>query len=123
MSKRINAKYKVERRLGTSLWGRAKSPFNKRFERVANVLDLVHTDVYGPFSIMSCEGFHYFITFTDDYSRYGYVHLMRYKSESFERFKEFKAKVENQIGRHIKAFHSDRGGEYMSTEFELFLRE
>lgn len=30
MSKRINAKYKIERRLGTSLWGRAKSPFNKR---------------------------------------------------------------------------------------------
>ena len=30
MSKRINAKYKIERRLGTSLWGRAKSPFAKR---------------------------------------------------------------------------------------------
>ena len=30
MSKRENAKYKIERRLGTSLWGRAKSPFNKR---------------------------------------------------------------------------------------------
>ncbi|MBQ4084896.1 MAG: 30S ribosomal protein S4, partial [Alphaproteobacteria bacterium] len=30
MSKRINAKYKIERRLGASLWGRAKSPFNKR---------------------------------------------------------------------------------------------
>ena len=30
MSKRMNAKYKIERRLGASLWGRAKSPFNKR---------------------------------------------------------------------------------------------
>ncbi|KAL0290817.1 UNVERIFIED_CONTAM: hypothetical protein Sradi_7042000 [Sesamum radiatum] len=32
------------------------------------------------------EGFSYFITFTDDHSRYGYVYLMRYKSEAFERF-------------------------------------
>ena len=27
MSKRINAKYKIDRRLGVNLWGRAKSPF------------------------------------------------------------------------------------------------
>jgi hypothetical protein len=33
----------------------------------------------------------YFIIFTDDFSRYGYVYLMRHKSESFEKFKEFKA--------------------------------
>jgi hypothetical protein len=31
----------------------------------------------------------YFITFTDDFSRYGYIYLMRWKSESFEKFKEF----------------------------------
>ncbi|MDJ0685527.1 MAG: 30S ribosomal protein S4 [Alphaproteobacteria bacterium] len=30
MSKRISAKYKIDRRLGVNLWGRPKSPFNKR---------------------------------------------------------------------------------------------
>jgi small subunit ribosomal protein S4 len=30
MSKRINCKYKIDRRLGVNLWGRAKSPFNAR---------------------------------------------------------------------------------------------
>lgn len=30
MSKRINCKYKIDRRLGVNLWGRAKSPVNKR---------------------------------------------------------------------------------------------
>lgn len=30
MSKRVNAKYKISRRLGVSLWGRDKDPFNKR---------------------------------------------------------------------------------------------
>jgi small subunit ribosomal protein S4 len=30
MSKRIASKYKINRRLGVNLWGRPKSPFNKR---------------------------------------------------------------------------------------------
>ena len=48
-------------------------------------------------------GYEYFITFTDDYSRFGSVYLMKRKSEAFEKFKEFKAEVENQLGKHIKA--------------------
>ncbi|KAK8559155.1 hypothetical protein V6N12_042437 [Hibiscus sabdariffa] len=35
-------------------------------------------------------GYQYFITFTDDFSWYGYIYLMRHKSEALERFKEFK---------------------------------
>ena len=30
MTKRLSAKYKIDRRLGCNLWGRPKSPFNKR---------------------------------------------------------------------------------------------
>ncbi|KAL0298211.1 UNVERIFIED_CONTAM: Retrovirus-related Pol polyprotein from transposon RE2 [Sesamum angustifolium] len=41
------------------------------------------------------------ITFIDDHSRYGYIYLMRYKSEAFVRFKEFKLEVENQTGLKI----------------------
>ena len=33
MTKRIRAKYKIDRRLGQKLWGRAKSPLNKRESR------------------------------------------------------------------------------------------
>ncbi|KAK4397597.1 hypothetical protein Sango_1596300 [Sesamum angolense] len=54
---------------------------------------------------------------TDDHSRYGYIYLMRYKSETFVRFKEFRLEVENQIGRKIKTLQSDQDGEYLSGEF------
>ncbi|KAL0416669.1 UNVERIFIED_CONTAM: Retrovirus-related Pol polyprotein from transposon TNT 1-94 [Sesamum latifolium] len=67
--------------------------------------------------------FSYFITFTDDHSRYGYVYLMRYKSEAFGRFKEYRLEVENQTSRKIKALRSDRGGEYLSGEFIDYLKE
>ena len=67
-------------------------------------------------------GFQYFITFTDDLSRYGYVYLMKYKSETIEKFKEFHSEVENQCGKKIKALRSDRGGEYWSHEFSSHLK-
>ena len=38
-------------------------------------------------------------------------------------FKEFKAQVKNQTGKSIKTLRSDRGGEYLSTEFIKFLKE
>ncbi|KAG8497203.1 hypothetical protein CXB51_008568 [Gossypium anomalum] len=68
-------------------------------------------------------GFHYFITFTDDFSRYGYVYLMRHKSEALEKFKEFKNEVQNQLGKTIKTLRSNRGGEYLSLEFDDLLKE
>ena len=48
---------------------------------------------------------------------------MKNKSESFEKFKEFKAQLENQTGKSIKSIRSDRGGEYLSTEFIEFFRK
>ncbi|KAK8679994.1 hypothetical protein V6N13_108949 [Hibiscus sabdariffa] len=68
-------------------------------------------------------GYQYFITFTDDFSRYGYIYLMRHKSEALEKFKEFKNEVHNQHGKSIKALRSDRGGEYLSQDFDELLKE
>ena len=59
-----------------------------------DLLELIHTDVCGPMSSTARGGFQYFITFTDDLSRYGYVYLMKHKSETFEKFKEFQNEVE-----------------------------
>jgi hypothetical protein len=58
-----------------------KAPFTSQSERMSDLLGLVHTDVCGPMSSVSRGGFQYFITFIDDFSRYGYIYLMRHKSE------------------------------------------
>nr|GEU38507.1 hypothetical protein [Tanacetum cinerariifolium] len=65
------------------------------------------------------QGASYFITFTDNYSRYDYVYLLKHKHEVFETFKVFKNEVENQLTKTIKALRSDRGGEYITQEFYL----
>jgi transposase InsO family protein len=58
------------------------------------------------------DGYDSFITFTDDYSRYGYIYPIKEKSEALDKFKIFKAEVENQHDLKIKIVRSDRGGEY-----------
>ena len=48
---------------------------------------------------------------------------MKQKSKAFEKFKEFRAKVENQLGKRIKAIRSDRGGEYLLGDFKDYLTQ
>ncbi|KAK9006918.1 hypothetical protein V6N11_019248 [Hibiscus sabdariffa] len=67
-----------------------KEPFSGKGERASDLLGLIHSDVCGPMNTHARGGFQYFITFTDDFSRYGYIYLMRHKSEALEKFKEFK---------------------------------
>ncbi|KAG7572396.1 Integrase catalytic core [Arabidopsis suecica] len=100
-----------------------KAPFTGHSERASDLLGLIHTDVCGPMSTSARGNYQYLITFTDEFSRYGYVYLMKHKSESFEKFKEFQNEVQNQLGKSIKALRSDRGGEYLSQAFSDHLRE
>ncbi|XP_037494320.1 uncharacterized protein LOC119370380 [Jatropha curcas] len=74
-------------------------------------------------SVQARSGFEYFVTFTDDFSKYGYIYLLRRKSKCFEKVKEFKAKTEKRHGKYIKSLRSDRGGEYLSREFITYLSE
>nr|GEW41999.1 ribonuclease H-like domain-containing protein [Tanacetum cinerariifolium] len=64
----------------------------------------------------------YFITFTDGYSRYGYVYLLKHKHEVFDTFKVFKYEVENQLEKTLKALRSNRGDEYICQEFTDYLK-
>jgi hypothetical protein len=50
-----------------------KTPFTGQSERASDLLALVHTDVSGPMSSVARGDFQYFITFTDDFSRYEYI--------------------------------------------------
>ncbi|KAJ9679813.1 hypothetical protein PVL29_021660 [Vitis rotundifolia] len=84
----------------------------EKIDRCGSTLDLIHTDICGPLTPTALGGYKYFITFIDNFSRYGYVELIHEKSDSLNVFKAFKAKVELQLGKPIKAVKSDRGGEY-----------
>ena len=50
-----------------------KLPFTRKGERAGDVLGLVHTDVCRSMSTCARGGYSYFITFTNDLFRYGYI--------------------------------------------------
>ena len=71
-----------------------RMPFSAKDNKFKDVLELINTNVCGLLNIRVRRGFEYFITFTDDYSRYDYLYLLYRNSEAFENFKEFWAKAE-----------------------------
>ena len=62
-------------------------PFSGKRLRGTQPLELIHSDVCRSMNVKARGGYEYYVTFSDDYSRYGYVYLMQRKSETFEKFK------------------------------------
>jgi len=67
--------------------------------RSTQLLEIIHTDVCGPFDVPSFGGERYFITFTDDFSRYGFVYLLKEKSQAVNALEVFVNEVERQLDR------------------------
>ncbi|KAI5333503.1 hypothetical protein L3X38_023634 [Prunus dulcis] len=91
--------------------------------RASYPLELVHTDICGPMKTDSISGNKYFLLFTDDCTRMSWVYFLRNKSNALECFRKFKAMTELQSGFKIKGLRSDRGGEFLSNEFNSFCAE
>ncbi|CAH0599403.1 unnamed protein product [Chrysodeixis includens] len=70
----------------------------------------------------SVGGAKYFLSFIDDYTRKQFIYFLKSKDETFEYFKQFKALVENETGKKLKVLRSDRGGEYMSSKFQEYVK-
>ena len=98
-----------------------KRPFLTKGNRSKRVLELIHTDVYGLLNVRPEGGLEYFITFINDYSRYDYIYLLHRKSEVFKKFKKIWVEAEKQLDKNIKLLRSNRGGEYLSGDFDKFL--
>ncbi|XP_050672420.1 uncharacterized protein LOC126970513 isoform X1 [Leptidea sinapis] len=102
-----------------------KLPFNasKNEQRTNERLEIVHTDVCGSMRQPSKGGSKYFITFTDDYSRYTRVYTMKTKDETLSKFKEFKNEAERFTKKNIVCLQSDNGTEYINNNFDKYLKE
>jgi hypothetical protein len=100
------------RNASIALRANTSSKLIKNAKRSAEILEIIHTNICGPFPIASVDGYDSFIIFMDDYSRYGYIYPIKERSETLDKFKIFKAEVENQHNIKIKIVRSDRGEEY-----------
>jgi hypothetical protein len=54
----------------------------------------------------------YYVSFIDDYSKFTWVYLLRFKSEVFQKFYDFQNMVERMFDSKIIVVQTDWGGEY-----------
>ena len=85
-----------------------KTPFSGTMEWATDLLEIIHTDVCGPISVIARSGYHYFLNFTGELNKYGYIYLVKHKSEMFEKLKKFQSEVENHHNKKIKFLRSDQ---------------
>jgi hypothetical protein len=91
--------------------------------RAEKPLDLVHIDLCGQIRPSTPGGKNYFLLVVDDFSRYMWLELLVTKAEAFECFKRVKAMAEVESGCRLRAFRSDRRGEFNSIQFTEFCNE
>jgi hypothetical protein len=91
---------------------------NKSFpssdNRAQGILDLIHFDVSGPMSSPSLIGCLYYVIFIDDYSIKCWIYFLKDKSDTFDKFKEYKSFIEKQTGKHIRILRTNNVGEFES---------
>ena len=99
-----------------------RTPFDNSSRQTSELLELIHSDVCGKISEKSVGGAQYFLTFTDDKTRYTWVYTLKTKDQVFECFLAWKALVEKATKRKVRTFRTDNGGEYTSTQFKNYLK-
>jgi hypothetical protein len=102
----------------------SRKPIGKEREpkRCKNLGDEVHSDLWGPSPVQTPGGKTYYVSFTDDHTRFTHLYLQSAKSNTFESYKTYEALLKTQHNASIKRLRSDRGGEYLSDEFSRHLR-
>ena len=71
----------------------------------------------GPFFVDSIEGYKYFLTIADDYSRATWVYMLKTKSEAQKIIPNFFTHVKKQFDKDIKAVRYDNAPELFLTDF------
>ena len=78
--------------------------------------ELIHCDIWGPHKLETHSGAHYFLTIVDDFTRFTWIFLMKFKSETQMLLKQFIAYAYTQFNSQIKSIRSDNGMEFISLK-------
>jgi hypothetical protein len=83
----------------------------------------VYSDVCGLISPNSIGESMYFLTFTDNFNGKTWLYVLKEKKEVLSKFRKFKNLVEKQSEYNLKCLRTNRRGEYISHDFDVYLKK
>ncbi|KZV36180.1 hypothetical protein F511_26362, partial [Dorcoceras hygrometricum] len=86
-------------------------PFESHNKLVAQSFELLHIDIWGPFSQVYVDGYRFFLTIVDDHTRFTWVYMLHSKSEVSSIFPTFCQMIHTRFGANIKSVRSDNAPE------------
>ncbi|KAJ3529254.1 hypothetical protein NM688_g7878 [Phlebia brevispora] len=89
--------------------------------RAKSVSDLIHSDIWGPARTESLQHNTYYISFTDDASRFSFLDFLKSRASALDRFRKLDRLLENQLGHRIKTLQVDNAKEYIQGDFKTYL--
>lgn len=101
-----------------------RQPFDEAVQpRSSRPLELIHTDVCGPFTPASWDGQKVFVSFIDDFTHFTAVYVLKSKGDVLDAFRKYAAMATVHFGTRIARLRSDNGGEYINANFVQFCEE
>lgn len=88
---------------------------------VSTICELIHLDVWGPYTTSTLTGTNYMLTIVDDKGRATWTYLLHHKSQVTNIFSSFVKMVDTQFERKVKCIRTDNGGEFMGHDFQNLL--
>jgi hypothetical protein len=99
----------------------AKFSFPYPAIKSATLLEVIHSDVWGPSPTIFIDGFQYYVSFIDECTRFTWIFPMTNKGEVYSIFVSFHAFLVTQFSANLRIFQSDGGGEYLNHSIKQYL--
>lgn len=109
---------------GSCIHGKqSRLTFSTSQSRAANIIEILHTDIAGPFEVDSFEGHRYRLTIICDKSRYEWNFCIKSRSEVCHIIQKHILYLNTQFGTNtirVKTVRSDNAKEYVSHALQSF---
>lgn len=98
-----------------------RTSFHKNAVSAEHLFDLIHMDLWGPYSLPTSSGCNYFLTVVDDHSRSTWIFLLQDKTNIHKHLETFVLSIKTQFNSTIKSIRTDNGSEFLNRQCQSII--